>query len=400
MNNKKQTLRMMNNDQDVKAIERIEETLKQIEDKQFNIFFFVIDSRNTPNSSMAYVYEMAKVLHDKGYNVTMLYQLENEYTETELYKKKRKQQFIDPDRIFVGVGEWLGKEYMDIPHMNIAREQWKVGPADILFIPEAFSSLMYQTYQYKAPCKRIVLLTNYTHVTDFIPAGVEWKNYGIYDAVASTKKQSDLIQSVFPYVKTKILPPSISPIFRKSIKPKKLIVNVITNNQRDFNNIVKTFQWKYPVYKFIPFVDLRNCTREEYAEKLKDAAITIWVDDDTQFGHAPLEAMRCGNLVIGKVPQMMPEWLSDGEKICNGGIWTFDFNQITDMLSNAIGSWMQDSIPSEITDGIAEMDQKYTYEQWIENVDSTMSEIIKEHAQNFKTVKASIENNMKKGDEQ
>lgn len=385
----------MSDIKDLKAIERIEESIANLKDNNFNIYFFVIDSRNVPNSSLEYIYELAKTLQDKNYNVTMLYQLQGEYTEAELYKKKRKGKQLDPSKMFIGVGDWMGKEYSSIPHMNIAHAQWKVSPSDILFIPEAFSSLMFQTYQYKAPCRRIILLQNYSYVTDFIPFGVEWKNYGIYDVVASTKQQEELIKSVFPYMRSKILPPVIPSIFRKPIEPKKLTVNVITSDQRVTNRIIKTFYWKYPIYKFISFVDLRNRPREDYAELLRDGAITIWVDNDTPFGHSALEAIACDNILIGKVPEMVPEWMKSEDGTLNDcGVWTYDINMIPDLLANVVGAWMQDNIPQQLNNAMNEVNSMYTEEKWGQNIDNVISSIIEEQIKSFESIKNSIQKNI------
>ena len=49
----------MSNIKDLKAIERIEESIANLKDNNFNIYFFVVDSRNVPNSSLAYIYELA-----------------------------------------------------------------------------------------------------------------------------------------------------------------------------------------------------------------------------------------------------------------------------------------------------------------------------------------------------
>lgn len=377
---------------DVTAIERINEAIANIKDNNFNIYFFVIDSRNVPNSSLAYIYELAKTLQDKNYKVTMLYQLQGEYTEAELYKKKKKGKQIDPSKVFIGVGDWLGKEYAEIPHMNISHSQWTVTPYDILFIPEAFSSLMFQTYQHKAPCRRIVLLQNFSYVTDFIPFGVEWKNYGIYDVIATTKHQETLIKSVFPYMRSKILSPVINSVFRKPIEPKKLTVNLITSDQRIANKVVKTFYWKYPIYKFISFVDLRNLSRDEYAEKLREGAITVWVDNDTQFGYGALEAIACDNVLIGKVPDSTPEWMTNEDGSLNDcGLWTYDVNVIPDLLANVIGAWMQDNIPSELTKAMEDTRAKYTVEQWNNNVDTVINDVINEQIKSFESIKNSIQ---------
>lgn len=381
----------MNDNKDIQAIERIEETIANLKENNFNIYFFVVDSRNVPNSSLAYIYELAKTLQDKKYNVTMLYQLQGEYTADELYKKKKKGKQIDQSKVFIGVGDWLGEEYAKIPHMNISHEQWKVSPADILFIPEAFSSLMFQTYQHKAPCRRIVLLQNFSYVTDFIPYGIEWKNYGIYDVLATTKKQEELIKSVFPYVRSKVLPPVVSSVFRKPIEPKKLLVNVITSDQRIANRIIKTFYWKYPIYKFVSFVDLRNYSRDEFSEKLREGAITVWVDNDTQFGHSAVEAIACDNVLIGKVPDMIPEWMTNEDGTLNDcGVWTYDVNLIPELLANVIGAWMQDNIPEQLTNAMENVNSLYTVDKWDENVENTIKDIIDEQVKSFEQIKSSI----------
>lgn len=386
----------MDKNKDLQAIERIEESITNLKENNFNIFFFIIDSRNIPNSSLEYIYELAKTLQDKKYNVTMLYQLQEEYTEAELYKRKKKGKPIDPNKVFVGVREWLGDEYADIPHMNISHAQWKVSPADILFIPEAFSSLMFQTYQYKAPCRRVVLLQNFSYVTDFIPFGIEWKNYGIYDVVATTKQQENLIKSVFPYVRSKILPPIIPSIYRKPIEPKKLLINIIASDQRITNRIIKTFYWKYPIYKFISFVDLRNKSREEYAEKLKEGAITVWVDDDTPFGHSGLEAIACNNVLIGKVPDMIPEWMTNEDGSLNdSGVWTYDINLIPDLLANVVGAWMQDNIPEQLLSTMEQINGTYDEEKWNTNVENVITSIIDEQIKSFEQIKGSINNKIK-----
>lgn len=323
----------------------------------------------------------------------MLYQLDNEYSDKELDELKRKEKFIDENRIFTGVREWMGDDYANIPHLNISKGNWSVSPSDYLFIPEAFSSLMYQTYKLNAPCRRYVILQNYNYVTDFIPLGVEWKNYGIYDVLASTDKLAKTIQSVFPYVRTKVISPFINECYRKPLKPHKLCVNIISKKQSDVNRLIKTFYWKYPVYKFISFRDVRNLSREDYCEALKEGAITVWIDDDTEFGHTPLQAMHCGNIVIGKIPETIPEWMQDEEGIINNGFWTYNREAIPDVLAKVIASWMQDEIPSELTDSVDETVKKYTRKEWDIKLTSFMKGAVNDRINEFKMIKDGEINN-------
>ena len=380
------------NSNDKKALERIDEAISKLEINDFCFYFFVVDCKNVPNGSIQYIYQLAKTLNDKNYKVKMLYQLENEYDNEELEELKRKEKPIDDRRVFTGVGEWLGEEYMQLEHLNISKQEWTVSPSDFLFIPEVFSSLMKQTYQYKAPCKRIVLLHNYDYITEFIPFSDEWGTYGIHDVIANTKAQGDLISSVFPYVNVKILNPYISNIFRKPIKPKKLIVNIISKKTEDVNKIMKQFYWKYPMYKFISFRDLRGYPKETFAEFLQESAITVWIDNETPFGYSAIEAIKTGNIVIGKVPEHMPEWMGDENGLFNNGVWTYDLNTIPDILSRVLGSWMQDRIPETLCENMDNADNLYTFEDYQNNVNEIINGYINDRINELKEIKTVINN--------
>lgn len=379
---------MSNNDK--QAIERIDEAISNLKENNFTFFFFIVDCKNVPNGNMQYMYQLAKTLNDKNYKVKMLYQLENEYNKSEIEELNRKEKPIDERRVFTGVGEWLGEEYMNLPHVNISKEEWKVSPSDFLFIPEVFSSLMKQTYQFKAPCKRIVVLHNYDYITEFIPFNDEWGTYGIRDVITNTDQQGKLVNSVFPYIKCKTLNPYISDIFRKPIKPKKLIVNIISKRTEDVNKIMKQFYWKYPMYKFISFRDLRGYPKEMFAEFLQESAITVWVDNETPFGYSAIEAIRTGNILIGKVPEHSPEWMSDDDGLLNNAVWTYDINTIPDILSQVLGSWMQDKIPAVLYENMEKLDNLYTYETYEKKVDEIINDYINERIKEFTEIKVAI----------
>ena len=380
------------NTNDNKALERIEETIKNLKGNNFTFYFFIVDCKNVPNGSIQYIYQLAKTLYDKKYNVKMLYQLENEYSKEELLELQRKEKEIDYNRVFTGVGEWLGDEYMQPEHLNISKNEWKVGPCDFLFIPEVFSSLMKQTYQYKAPCKRIVVLHNFDYITEFIPYNDEWGTYGIRDVVTTTEQQKQQILSVFPYVKCQIIPPFIDECFRKPVKPKKLVVNIISKRTEDVTRIMKQFYWKYPMYKFISFRDLRGYPKNTFADFLQESAITIWIDNETPFGYSAIEAIRSGNIVIGKVPEHMPEWMGDGEGLLDNGVWTYDINLIPDILARVLGSWMQDNVPSVLYENMEKLNNLYTFDVWDKNIDNFTQNLIQNRINEFIEIKSAITN--------
>lgn len=367
-------------------VQRIETEIGKLKDKSFKVLFYVPDAKNNATGYISYIYQMALTLQQLGYNVKMLYQLDNEYTVEELKKLNLENQPIDDNRVFVGVTESLGEKYATLEHANIQNEELEVSPSDFLIIPEVYSSVMNQTK--KLSCKRIVLTQNYNYLTDFIQVGVSWANFGITDTITSCLNQAELVNSVFPYVKTKILTPYIPSYFYEGNEPKKLIVNIITKSQKDANKIIKPFYWKYPMYKWVSFRDLRSYPREMFADYLREGAITIWVDSDTQFGYAPLEAIKSGNIVIGKIPELIPEWMlsEDKTQLLDNGIWFNDINSVHKIIADVIRTWINDDIPSEITDVMKETAKKYSFDEYKVNLDNLINSYINERVKEFEEV--------------
>lgn len=380
------------------VIKRIENEISKLNNKEFTLFFFTIDSKNVPSGSLVYTYELALSMQKLGYNVKMLYQVENELSERQIRKQKERGTYNPGDeQVFCGVGDWMGEEYGQLEHINISKkDSWQVAPSDFLFIPEAFASLMSQTYIHKIPCKRYVLLQNFDYVTEFIPFGMQWLNFGIRDCVAISELQANLIKDVMPYVKTDVIKPYIPEYFRKSVKPAKLIVNIISKRQTDAYKIIKLFKWKYPIYEFVTFADLRNMPRNYYAESLQEGAITIWLDDETPFGYGALEAMRCNNIVIGKIPDRIQEWMLDEDgNIIDNAIWFNNLDELPDILAKVIGSWMQDNIPSIILENMEKTNKLYTKEEWDVNVESFVNNIIEERTKELTSFLNGINNEEK-----
>ena len=161
------------------AIERIQNEILKIDNKENNIFFFVLDTKGNPSGSLEYIYKLAYILNENGYNVTMLYQL-------------------GEDEDFVGVGDWLDEKYANLNHANIASDEVGVSHSDVLFIPELFSNIMIQTK--KLPCKRVVILQNYDYILEQMPMASQWGDFGIMEALTNSDLNASLVKSIFPYV--------------------------------------------------------------------------------------------------------------------------------------------------------------------------------------------------------
>lgn len=350
------------------VIERVDNEINKLKNKDFNIFIFTLDSKGTPSGALSYIYEMALTLKEKGYNVKMLHQ----------------------EKDFVGVKDWLGEEYSNIEHVNIEDDKLSVSASDFLLIPEVFATVMNQTK--KLPCKRIAILQNYNFMTEFIPLGSQWANFGIQDVIVSNKNQEDLITTVFPYVKSKILSPQIKPFFRKNVTPKKLIINIVTKDQVDVNRIVKPFYWKYPMFKWVSFRDLRGFPQEQFSDLLREGIATVWIDDDAQFGYAPLEAIKSDNIVIGKIPKLLPEWMTneDQTKLLNNGIWFDDINTVHSIIYSVVKSWIKDDVPSELYEAMEETKKLYTKEKYDKKIDEIFETYISDRITEFENFKEEI----------
>lgn len=357
-------------DKDLKAVERIYEELEKIDKKENKIYFFVLDTKGNPSGSMEYIYKLALTLVENGYNVNMLHQEDEE---------------------FIGVGNWLGEKYANIPHYNISNGEVNVGVSDILFIPEIFATVMNQTQ--KLPCKRIAILQNMHFLTEFMPLSIQWGDYGIMECLTNSEQESSMLRELFPYVKTHVVPPFIDDeIFNEvDVITKDLIINIVSKDQSYINRIVKPFYWKYPSFKWVSFKELRGLAKEEFAKNLKNNCITIWIDNDSNFGYTPLEAMKCGSIVLAKLPEIVPDWALDEDgKLKNDVIW---FNSVQDLpriIAKIVRSWTTDNYPSDFKEGYKETLSKFNKSVFTEKLLTFVGNVLEDRKKELNNIVSTI----------
>jgi hypothetical protein len=333
------------------VVERIEKELKKFDDKAFNVYFYVIDTKGVPSGSLLYIYKVAYELHSLGYNVTMLHN-ENE---------------------FVGISQWADSKYTELPHSKVSDRQVTLSASDFLIIPEIYTDIMSQTRD--IPCKRVMLVQNFDYLTKIIPVGVHPYEYGITDAIVNTKTTEKLIKNNLPMIKTHVLSPGISDtLFRKNDKPKKMIVNFVVKNGDDASRVVKPFFWKYPQLKWVTFAQLSNLPQEIFADALRDAAITIVIDDTMSFGYAALEALKTGSIVICKIPDNIPDWMLDNGELSNSIVWVDNLDEIPDLIANLVAMWVRDDVPEELYNEMERAAEKHTMSVMKEDVEKVFAE--------------------------
>jgi hypothetical protein len=327
-------------EQDLKVIGNIEKEITKIKNKENKIFFFVIDSKGIPSGSLEYIYNLALIAKNDGYDVAML------HTEDE----------------FVGVESWLGEEYASLPHYNVNKGEVATSPSDVLFIPEIYAQVMNQSKQ--LPCKRVAILQNYDYVVDQMPYAAQWGDFGILEGITNSDSQKEKLNEVFPYVKLTKVSPFISKVFGQTIEPKKMVVNVITRDQEDIKKIVKPFYWKYPYFKWVSFRDVRNQSKKDFAKSLREAAITIVVDDSASVMYSALESMKSGCVTMVKVPETNLDWTdTEDGSLPNCCVWFDDFDTLHKQIASVVRSWITDKVPTVLNEEAKKILEQFSEEK-------------------------------------
>ena len=322
---------------------KLEKSIENLKSKQSRIYLFVQDTKGNPKAAIRYIYDMGMALKKGGYNPIILHE--------------------KPD--YAGVSEWLGEEYMTLPHNPIEGKNLEISPEDFIIIPEIFGFIMEQVKD--LPCAKIVLCQAYDHMMETLQPGFGWGNYGFYKCITTSEFQKDYISTVMRNISIDILPPVISDKFEKSKFPQKPIVAVHSRDQRKTLNFIKTFYLRFPQYRWITFRDLRGLSEDDFSTFLKDCFLSVWIDETSGYGTFPLESMKCGVPVIGKVPSLFPHWMNE-----DNGLWLGEETKLCDFTADFIQNWLEDNIKPELynkmDETVATLSSKENFETNINNL--------------------------------
>lgn len=301
-------------------LSKLENCIQNLKDKKSRIYFFVQDTKGNAKASVRFIYQMAMGLKKNGYNPIMLHE-NNEY---------------------FGVSNWLGEEYMsELEHTPVEGSNLAVSPEDLIVIPEIFGFIMDQIT--KLPCGKIVLCQSYEYMFETLQPGQTWPSLGFLKCITTSDKQKEYIESVMRNVSISVLNPHIPSTFKKNEFPPKTIISIHTREQRDTANLIKTFYTKFPQYRWVTFRDMRGLSEYEFASAMKDSFLSVWVDSISGFGTYPLESMKMGIPVIGLVPNLVPQWMTE-----DNGIWINNQNSLVDVIADFVQNWLEDNINPEL----------------------------------------------------
>jgi hypothetical protein len=354
---------------------KVDEIISKLDNKDFGLYFFTLDTMGNPTAGIANIYEHVKVLNELGYTAHILHE-KNDY-----------RLYGNADGM--GIADWLGEEYAKLPHMSIESQQLNVGPQDFIIIPEVFSNVMDQVKQF--PCKKIVMSQSYDYITELLPIGRRWTDYGFDTVITTSDKQAGYLRTLFPSINTHVVPVSIADYFTDSEKPKIPVVSIVAREQGDAAKIAKMFYLQNPLYKWITFKELRGIPKTKFAEELGKSCLAVWLDDRAGFGTFPLEAMQCNTPVIGKMPNMIPEWMEETDaegnsRIKNNGIWTNTHLNIPELIGTYMKVWLEDNLPQDLLDGMEETKNVYDTQRQRESIEAVYDTLVKNRITEFNNV--------------
>ena len=315
-------------------IKKIELSIESLNAKKQRIYFFVQDTKGNAKASIRYTYQMAMALLKNGYNPRILHEKSD----------------------YFGVQSWLGEEYMSIPHSSVEGQNLEISPEDVIIVPEIFGYILPQINN--LPCGKIVLCQAYDHMFETLQPGQSWTQFGFNKCITTSETQKTYLNTIMKSVSYDIIPPVISEVFTKSKYPQKPVIAISTREQRDTVNLIKTFYQKYPQFRWITFRDMRGLSEFEFASILKDSFVSIWVDDISGLGTYPLESMRTGTPVIGKIPNLKPDWMNE-----HNGIWTNETINMVDVLAEFTQNWLEDNIAEKLYESGYETSEKYSNQE-------------------------------------
>ena len=134
---------------------KVLDMIVKIDNKDFGFYFFTLDTKGNPVASVATIYDNVKALTELGYNAYILHEKDD----------------------YHGVGEWLGKEFSELPHISIEKQELNLTPLDFIIVPEIFSNVMDQVKKF--PCKKIVFSQSYHYILELLALGKRWDfDYG------------------------------------------------------------------------------------------------------------------------------------------------------------------------------------------------------------------------------
>jgi glycosyltransferase involved in cell wall biosynthesis len=337
-------------------IDLFEAAINRLEKKENVIYFLVYDTKNNARAAIKHIYDMALVLKENGYNSKILVE----------------------EKGYTGIKGWLGDAYDALPLVKIKEDKVEIKLDDIIIVPEQYSNILPQLSNIK--CLKIMLVQEKEYMFETLAIGSRWSDFGFIKAITTTESAKEYILRYFPESLVYIIPPYIGEKFIPSEKPIKPFIAISCRDRVQHRKIVSEFYLMFPQLRWITFRDMVQMTYDEFAEILKECMVSVWVDDESTFGTFPLESMKCGVPVVGKIPHTEPDWLSEN------GFWTYDGNKVVEILGTYVLAGIEGvKLTNEVKEKMNLAAAPYTKETHKENTLSIFGTLINQRIEAIKS---------------
>lgn len=300
---------MMNKNKE--NIEKLENSLSKLNLNEHAIYFLTYDTRNNARASVKHIYDIALTLKESGYNSKILVE----------------------DKSYTKVDSWLGDKYDSLEIVTIKDDKVEIKIEDVIVVPEYYSNALESLSNIK--CVKVMLVQQKEYLFETLPIGSRWSDYGFDRAITTTELSKKYILEHFNETIVHIVPPIIGDNFTPSEKMPKPIIGISCRDRSINKKLISEFYIKYPHLRWITFRDMNQMSYGEFSDLIKECLVSVWVDDDSTFGTFPLESMKSGVPVIGKIPKNEPDWIGEN------GMWTYDESKLTEILGKFVLSWLE-----------------------------------------------------------
>ena len=340
-------------------IEKLESAFGRLEKNENVIYFLTYDTKNNARASVKYIYDLALTLKENGFNSKILVE----------------------DKTYIGVEDWLGETYKDLEIVSIKDDNININIDDTIVVPEYYNNTLQQLSNIK--CVKILLVQQKEYVFENLPIGSRFSDFGFDRIITTTESAKKYLLEYFPESIVYIIPPIIEDIFKSSDKLQKPFIAISVRDRGIQRKIISEFYLKFPQLRWVTFRDMVQMSYEDFATNLRECIVSLWIDDDSTFGTFPLESMKSGVPVIGKIPDNEPDWLSEN------GIWTYDSSKITELSGTFVLAWTEGvELTEEVKEKMKETLLPYNKEITQNNILSIFTSFINKRKE---TIEGTIE---------
>jgi len=316
-------------------IEKLESALGRLNTNESKVYFLVYDTKNNARASVKYIYDLALTLNQNG----------------------TPAKIIVEDKSYTGVESWLDDKYSELEVLSMKDDNLQLSIDNILVVPEYYSNALEQLSNVR--CMKVLLVQQKEFIFETLPIGSKWIDYGFDRVITTTESTKKYILEYFPESLVFVIPPIIGDNFKPINLPLKPYVAISCRDRSIHRKLISEFYIKYPHLRWITFRDMIQMSYEDFSTNLKECMVSLWVDDDSTFGTFPLESMKCGVPVVGKIPKTDPDWLTEN------GMWTYDENNLVELLGTYILAWIEgieltDEVKQKMKDTLLPYDSDIT----------------------------------------